>query len=229
MALITILADQRCGSNLCEKIMHKHGIQSKGEIFIFKEEGGLRDKICKEKDNPIDFLKKIKRNHVKTDFSIRVMHCHFSKYPKEEIYKKIKSICLESDYIIVLERKDKLAQYASFLTASITNKWISFASKNIQEKPIFNKQSYEKYVKQKNNTYKIYKSCLEGFDNVHYITYEELVENISNINYIIPKEWKIKKYNNKSIKLPIKQSKNKKIWNRFENSKDVFDYLNRGV
>ena len=57
--LITILTGQRAGSNLCQEIIKSCGINVLGEFFVFKEGGGFRDKKCKEKDDPIKYLKKV--------------------------------------------------------------------------------------------------------------------------------------------------------------------------
>lgn len=238
--LIGIYTSQRCGSNLCESLLHKYGVKPFGEQYCFKEEGGLIRSKHKKTDQPVTHLTNLMSDSPDGYYSVRVMTSHFKHYSEADAHEKMLSVGNMCDNIIILKR-EFFYKYTSQKIADITGQWVSFGSKGSgvmgigdrfsklfkrkkQEwvKPVFEPKEYSRWEKTYDERFDVMNKM---FPNAHNITYRGIIESDMDINYIIPHDWNIRLNIRDDIDLPVKQIENNDSklspWTLYSNPDDA--------
>ena len=227
--LVGIFTSQRCGSNLCERVMYKNGIRSFGEQFQFEESGKPIPHGAKHHKNmyPATHLHyHMKKQLPEFDYSVRVMYTQFDYYEPEDIYEKLISIGGLCDHIIILER-EYYYKYTSLKIAEMSDNWVSFEQSTMDKpKPVFEPDKYVKWKRRHNHMFDMYR---ELFPAANDITYHGMVSSGLDIDYIIPIEWNIQLNPISDIEIPVKQvidnNKDGKPWELFENPEVARAYI----
>ena len=240
--LLGIYTSQRCGSNLCEGLLHRHGIRPFGEQFCFDQGGLIKGKHVKTK-YPVTHLQNLINSCAPGNYSVRIMTSHFKHYDKEVAFEKMLSIGQCCDHIIILKRQF-FFKYTSQQIASITGQWVSFGKgkggvmglgkkfsrlykkpSKTKQKPYFDAKAYTRWKAGDDRRFEMFS---EMFPAANYITYKGMLESDLDINYIIPDEWNVNLELNDSVELPIKQVKENKTgsepWLLYENPEVAKEY-----
>lgn len=244
--LIGIYTSQRCGSNLCESLLHKYGVKPFGEQYCFKEEGGLIRGKHKKTDQPVTHLTNLMSCSPDGNYSVRVMTSHFKHYNVADAHEKMLSVGNMCDNIIILKR-EFFYKYTSQKIADITGHWVSFGSKGSgvmgigdkfsklfrrkkQEwiKPVFEPEKYNRWEK----TYdERFDAMNRMFPNAHNITYRGIIDSDMDIKYILPEQWNVETALDTTVQLPTKQVSNNKTgsdpWKLYQNSEVAKEYFVR--
>ena len=244
--LIGIYTSQRCGSNLCESLLHRHGVKPFGEQFCFKEGGGLITGKHRKTNYPVTHLSRLLNSSGSGDYSVRVMTSHFKHYSEAEAYEKMLSVGNMCDHIIILQR-EFFYKYTSQKVADITGQWVSYGDdksgvtglrgkfsslfkrdKISDSKPVFDEKQYVRWEK----TYQDrFETMNHMFPDAHNVTYRGLLESNMNINYLLPTNWNIETRIDSSVEMPIKQITSNKTgsepWRLYENADLAQKYFNK--
>ena len=244
--LIGIYTSQRCGSNLCESLLYRHGIKPFGEQYCFKEGGGLIRGKHKKTDQPVTHLTNLMSTAPNSNYSVRVMTSRFKHYTEAESHEKMLSIGNTCDNIIILKR-EFFYKYTSQKIADITGHWVSFGNKGSgvmgigdkfsklfkrkkQEwtKPVFDPEQYTRWEKTYDRRFDVMNNM---FPDAHNITYRGILESNMNIKYLVPEHWNVETALDTTVQLPTKQVSNNKTgsdpWKLYQNPDIAKEYFYR--
>jgi LPS sulfotransferase NodH len=178
-ALTSVLDAQKdvlCLSELFrENISNMKSIASYTDSF-FPKDRSTWDKYRNE--NFKDFLNEISKKSNEKFFGYKIFEEHFKCFPEKEIY--LNYLKETNTKIIILERKNILLQYISFLTATSIGIWITKikwagSQKVFQLNPV--EVDYNEYIQYREITKTLYKDKLKiikdyDLQYIH-ITYED--------------------------------------------------------
>lgn len=234
--LIGIYTSQRCGSNLCESLLHRYNVKPFGEQFCFDENGLITDKHPKT-EHPVTHMHKLISECAPGNYSVRIMTSHFKHYDEDTSIEKMLSVGQMCDHIIILKR-EFFFKYTSQKIADITGQWVSFGEgksgfmglgekfsklykkpKQSKRKPVFDPNTYTKWKKGYENRFIKFNQM---FPEAHNITYRGMLNSNLDVHYIIPASWGVDLVLDESVSLPVKQVKENKTgsepWDLYENS-----------
>lgn len=222
-----IISQQRTGSSdLVHRLKQYQEIECLGEIFHKLNTNlpntkfnGMKFSIENRQNDPILFLDEVSKNITKEFFGFKFFlyqNTRIKKYFLDESPAKY----------IFLTRKNKLAQFASFETAVISNKWHATKESKLKvsQKPTFKPHKFEEYLEQ-HKDFEEFQRLIEEKNKPSISIYYEELNGIKTYERLISFLNYDHKDKNEFFPSIYRKMSNGAVTDRFNNPEEVKKYL----